>query len=457
MYVPDRAYGIETEYGCLLKRNEEIVSFPYEFLRKYLLCYADRGSCAIGSFSRLWGVNGSLTYIDTGDHPEHSSPEARSVRDAVIYSQAGDMLMRKLFENDNPTEFDVLLFKNNIARDENMVLRTFGCHENYFGYADEAAYNHPSFAPFLLTRQIFAGTGCWDESDVFFLSQRARALASVSGIPYAELPVKVKVDAGLRVHLTYGDSNMLDCAAFLKMGTTSLVLSLIEVGCMPDVRCHLTPIRDFARISQYGAQAPVILMESRGEVSALELQTMYWEAVRRKIAGAMFQSEEVAAESELIIRLWEQALNAIASNDRVWMLGRLDWATKQWLAEREIARSGTRDLYTARAIRNAVDLGYHLIMDPSMRERIHAQWPDRRLTTDAELEHATKNPPKGTRAQIRGATIRTVIEICRQHTIIIGWNVISFQSEQGHHIFHTMDPLNTYEDLSVSVQQCLRL
>ena len=457
MYVPDRAYGIETEYGCLLKRNKKIVSFPHEFLRKYLLCYADRGSSALGSFCRLWGVNGSLTYIDTGNHPEHACPEARSARDAVIYSHAGDMLMRGLFTNDDFTEFTVLLFKNNIARDEDGALRTFGCHENYSGYADEAAYNHASFAPFLLTRQIFAGSGCWDENDIFFLSQRARALGSISGIPYAQLPVKVKVDAGLRVHLTYGDSNMLDCAAFLKMGTTSLMLSLMEAGCMPDVTCSLLPIRDFARIAEYGAQAPIIFLNGGGKVSALEFQTIYWEAARRKITGAMFQSEEVAAESELIIRLWEQALNAIASNDRAWMLGRLDWATKQWLVDREIMRSGKSDLSTARNIRSTVDLCYHLIMDSSMRERIHAQWPDRRLTTDAELEHATKNPPKGTRAQIRGAAIRTAIEICRQRTLIIGWNVISFQSEQGKHMFHMMDPLNTYEDLSVSLQQCLRL
>ena len=174
MYVPDRAYGIETEYGCLFKRHEQIVSSPYEFLRKYLLRYADQRLYAFSASSRIWAVNGSLTYIDTGNHPEHSSPEARSVRDAVIYSQAGDMLMRKLFGDDNLTEFEVLLFKNNIAHDEERTLKTFGCHENYSGYADEAAYNHPSFTPFLVTRQIFAGSGCWDESGVFFLAGLGR-------------------------------------------------------------------------------------------------------------------------------------------------------------------------------------------------------------------------------------------------------------------------------------------
>ena len=358
MRVPDRAYGIETEYGCMLKQDGKILSdkeWPREFLRDYLYRYADWGSCAISAMRRLWSVNGSLIYIDTGNHPEYASGEARSVRDAVIHSRAGDMLMRKLFGDKDSAEPQVLLYKNNIAYDEDGTIRTFGCHENYSAYADQAAYHHPSLSLFLITRQVLDGAGYWDKNDRFFLSQRARALGL-----YSRCVPKLKTEDGGRVHLTYGDSNMLDCAAFLKLGTTALMLSLIEAGCMPDMGCDLIRVQDLFDISRGGVKERILLMRDGSKMSVLELQIRYWEVARHGISQATFQSDEVAAESELILQVWEQALDAIANNDRAWMVGRLDWATKLWLAEREIARCGKNGQYAIREIRNTVDLTYHL-------------------------------------------------------------------------------------------------
>ena len=456
MRVPDRAYGIETEYGCMLKQDGKILlhkEWPHEFLRNYLYRYADRGSCAISGIKRLWSVNGSLTYIDTGDHPEHACPEARSVRDAVIYSHAGDMLMRKLFGDKGSAEPQVLLFKNNIAHDEDGTIRTFGCHENYSAYADQAAYHHLSFPPFLITRQILDGSGCWNEHDTFFLSQRARALG-----PYSRCVPMLKTDDGGRVHLTYGDSNMLDCAAFLKLGTTALMISLIEAGCMPDMGCDSSMAQDLFDVSRGGAKERILFMGGGGKMSALELQFRYLAAARRGVSQATFQSDEVAAESELILQVWEQALNAIANNDRAWMVGRLDWATKQWLAEREIARSGKNGQYGVREMHNTIDLAYHSIMYSSMREHIYARWPEQRLVADAEISYAMENPPKGTRAQLRGAAIRTAIALSRQHELGINWPSIAFYSKHDPQLFtfHMVDPLHTYEDLTESLKRCLR-
>ena len=140
------------------------------------------------------------------------------------------------------------------------------------------------------------------------------------------------------------------------------------------------------------------------------------------------------------------------------MVGRLDWATKLWLAEREIARSGKNDLYAMREIRNAIDLAYHSIMQPCMREHIYARWPERRFATDAQIRHAMENPPKGTRAQLRGAAIRTAIELSRQHELGLDWPTIKFTSQQDFHLFtfHMPDPLDTYGYLTESLKRCLR-
>ena len=461
MRVPDRAYGIETEYGCMVKQDGKILSdkdWPVDFLRNYVYRYADRGSCAISRVKRLWGVNGSLIYIDTGNHPEHASPEARSVRDAVIYSHVGDMLMRNLFGDKGSDVPQILLFKNNIARGEsenegNIWIQTFGCHENYCAYADQEAYYDPSFCAFLTTRQILDGSGCWDEHDTFFLSQRARALG-----PYSRCVPTLKTDDGGRVHLIYGDSNMLDCAAFLKLGTTTLMLSLVEAGYMPDMGYSSSTVRDLFDVSRGGAKERIILMRDGSKMSALELQYRYWAAARRGVSQATFQSDEVAAESELILQVWEQALNAIANNDRAWMVGRLDWATKLWLAEHEIVHYAKNEPYAVREIRNTVDLAYHSIMQPCMRECIYARWPERRLATDAQISYAMDNPPKGTRAQFRGTAIRKAAELSRQHQLIVDWPTIAFTSQQDFHLFtfRMPDPLDTYESLTESLKRCLQ-
>ena len=86
MHVPDRAYGIETEYAAVLERDAKVVDYkkwPSEFLKNHLYNRSDRSMCVIAGFAQVWHRNASLTYIDTGDHPEHASPEVRSIHDAV--------------------------------------------------------------------------------------------------------------------------------------------------------------------------------------------------------------------------------------------------------------------------------------------------------------------------------------------------------------------------------------
>lgn len=448
MLVRRRAYGIETEYGCMLKENGKILAsfrWPNNFLRSRIYRSADRQKCIAYATARLWHSNGSLSYVDTGDHPEHSSPEVQSVRDAVIYSQAGDRLMRDLFRNAYNDTLDVLLFRNNIASGLEGGIVTFGCHENYLAYLGDKwdAYNQNHFIPFVVSRQILDGTGSWDNKGEFFLSQRARCVGCWSNVP---MQIAIKISSGLpRVHLIYGDSNMLDMSAFLKVGTTSLVLSLLEEGLLPDVTC-VDPMITLRNISKGGPHERVMYMHNGKSASAHEIQVRYWEAARRALAGAMFDSDDVAAESELILKRWEQALNAIASNDIKWMLGRIDWATKQWLAEQEIMRRNHCDAYAAAEIRNTVDLMYHSIADACMRERIHGRFPERRLVTDEEITFAMSHPPVGTRASMRGAIVRAAIDHSMQYTLVsFNWHLVSVNTDKGLCEFRMDNPLNSYE------------
>lgn len=445
MHVRDRVYGIETEYSCMLKRNGKPLDsseWPKNFLRDYLFRSADRTSSIVYMGGRTWHSNGSLSYIDTGDHPEHASAEARSVYDAVIYSQAGDRMMRDSFCVSCDDGLSILLFKNNIAPGIDGGVVIFGCHENYLAHlsGDSWIYSHPSFISFIVSRQILDGTGSWDDEGNFFLSQRARCVGGWRNVP---MLIGTKSFSGTsRIHLTYGDSSMLDMSVFLKIGATSLMLSLLEQNGLPDIVCT-DPMGMLREVSESGPHERVMYLVSGAKMSAYEIQVRHWEAVRHALQRATFDSDEVAAESKLILNRWEQALNAIGNNDIPWMLGRIDWATKRWLVEQEIARHPDASI----DIRNTVDLFYHSIGSGSIRERIHACWPNRRLVTDREIISAMIHPPAGTRAQMRSAAIRMAIARSMQHELLVDWHRISSQyGNKNYPTFEMNDPLNSYEN-----------
>lgn len=454
MELKDRAFGIETEYGCLLERGGKILpreAWPYDYLTHHVFSYADRSSSVFSNYARAWHKNGSLTYIDRGAHPEHSSAETRRVRDAVIYMCAGDQMMRDIFSIQGSEGISALLFRNNIA-DDDSEKATFGCHENYLGHYrntdTEMFYNHSSFKPSLATRQIFDGTGYWSSNGTFFLSQRTAFYdhARIKENNKQILSVRVKDGNAMpRIHLIYGDSPMLDVATFLKIGTTSLVLSLLEADKLPSVMCRKTYI-DMINVARANPWENVVYTDSHGIMSACEIQRLYWESARAYLTDAVCESEESAAEAEMIMDVWDRALNAFETHDSDWGLGRIDWVTKQWLVNREIRARTIGSHINAQQIQSDLNVLYHGICGSTIRDRIHARWPQRRLVNNEEIVHAMLNPPINTRAHARGAIIRMAIDCCRQDHISFDWHVMYANNFKGFFRFPMPDPLNIYEE-----------
>src|SRR5260221_2793521 len=182
-------------------------------------------------------------------HLEYSSPECLTVRHLVAYDIAGDILLYQAIK-ELVIEDKVSFLKNNI---DHHTGETFGCQENYL--MRRAAQFPPellaSLLAFLATRQIFSGAGRVGQANPlafdfevpdrpghvpFQISQRAdhivndiyqwvqfnRAIINARDEPLADYR-KYR-----RLHLLIGDSNMSPFATALKVGTTSLVLSLIE-------------------------------------------------------------------------------------------------------------------------------------------------------------------------------------------------------------------------------------
>src|SRR5690606_20493595 len=100
--------------------------------------------------------------------------------------------------------------------------------------------------PFLVTRPVFAGAGRVGlgqrgERAGFQLTQRADYLEAEVGLettlrrPIINTRDEPHADAERyrRLHVIVGDANLLEVATYLKAGTTSLVLWLLERGGVP--------------------------------------------------------------------------------------------------------------------------------------------------------------------------------------------------------------------------------
>lgn len=267
----NRIFGIETEYGLLINQDRPDRSptwFAHK-IRDHLFHVQRQGVLDLHhrGHDEPPGNGGFLTnagriYLDMG-HLEYASPECHSLTDAVSTDRAGDALLQRTIADLGLSE-QVSLIKNNVDHETDA---TFGSHENYL-VSRRFPFSRRGLAPlvtFLVTRQIFTGSGrvgaaspqdAWIQMDrlivpraavghnhsgphlPFQISQRAdhivndffewvqqnRAIVNTRDEPLAD-PNQYR-----RIHLLLGDSNMAEYATALKLGTTGLVLQLIEEG-----------------------------------------------------------------------------------------------------------------------------------------------------------------------------------------------------------------------------------
>ncbi len=90
----------------------------------------------------------------------------------------------------------------------------------------------------------------------------------------------------------------------------------------------------------------------------------------------------------------------------------LDWAIK----ERLVARYEARDGATAMSLQRLL-LAYHDITSGSLQDRMEAGGLMRRLTTDAQVDHALRHAPATTRARLRGEFVGRAQDLRRDHTV----------------------------------------
>src|SRR5437667_386130 len=254
-----RIYGLENEFGIAFTCNGRR-TLPSEKVVRYLF----EKLITTEGFLNVFLENGARFYLDTGCHPEYATPECASPMDVMIYDKAGERILEKLLNyaqnkvHEEGFQGELAIFKNNT----DFVGNSYGCHENYL--ADRSAdfyYMAEQLIPFLVTRQIFTGAGKvfrTRRGTVYHISQRAQHIRQkISGtttnersiINTRDEPHAIK-EKYRRLHIIVGDSNMSEYTTYLKVGTTAIILQMIEDDFLPPTFSLRNPVRAIKDISR---------------------------------------------------------------------------------------------------------------------------------------------------------------------------------------------------------------
>ncbi len=358
--------------------------------------------------------NGARFYVDHA-HPEYSSPEVRTPREGVQYDVAGEEVLRRATHAANELggyRTPVVVYKNNSDGKGN----SYGTHENYLlARSVEFPDVVRAMVPHLISRQIICGAGkVGAETEAgyalgssFQIAQRSEFFEEIVGLettlkrPIVNTRDEPHSDAERyrRLHVIIGDANMSQYATFVKLGSTSLLLAVLEdfgVDVFP-----VPPRQPVHAVRRFGADislAASVEDDNGQQRTAWDYQDQLWHLARRYVDDTGAPAVADIGEVEDILRHWREMLDGVRYN-RDAVADRVDWVAKLRLVEGYQERhSLTPDDMRLRAI----DLQYHDIRP----ERSLAARCGLRTMVSAALAHSsTTEPPRSTRAYFRGRCI----------------------------------------------------
>jgi proteasome accessory factor A len=417
--VDRRIFGVETEYGVTCTFRGQRRLSPDEVAR-----YLFRRVVSWGRSSNVFLRNGARLYLDVGSHPEYATPECDNIVDLVTHDKAGERILEGLLVDadlrlrEEGIAGDTYLFKNNTDSAGN----SYGCHENYL------VSRHQDFGrltdiltPFLVTRQLICGAGKVLQTPrgaVYCVSQRAEHIwegvssATTRSRPIINTRDEPHADAERfrRLHVIVGDSNMSETTMLLKVGSTDLMLRMIEAGAtMRDMTLD-NPIRAIREVSHDMTGRSRVRLANGREMSALEIQ---YEFLNR--AKDFTDHNGLDAIGKRVLEMWERALGTIENGNLDKIARELDWVTKYQLIERYRAR---HDLPLSAPRVAQLDLAYHDIRrGRGLYYLLQRSGAVDRVTRDLDIFEAKSIAPQTTRARLRGEFIRQAQEKRRDFTV----------------------------------------
>ncbi len=353
-------------------------------------------------------TNGARLYVDHA-HPEYSTPEVTTPRDIVKWDKAGELVMLDASRRAGqlPGGTPIVCYKNNTDNKG----ASYGAHENYLmrrstPFADIVRH----LTPFFVSRQVFTGAGRVGigqdgREHGFQLSQRAdffevevglettlkRPIINTRDEPHAD-PEKYR-----RLHVIIGDANLAEISTYLKVGTTALVLSMIEerfIGQDLTVDGSVTALR---AISHDPTLKQTVTLTDGRTLTGVQLQLEYLDLARKYVEDRL--GADADDQTLDVLARWESVLDRL-ERDPMLLASELDWVAKLKLLEQYRQRDG---LEWDDAKLQLIDYQYSDIRpEKGLYHRLAQSGRIQRLLGDEEIEAAMHDPPEDTRAYFRG-------------------------------------------------------
>jgi proteasome accessory factor A len=203
---------------------------------------------------------------------------------------------------------------------------------------------------------------------------------------------------------------MSEVTTLLKVGTTHLVLEMIEQGVQFRDFTLDNPIRAIREISHdLSGRRPVRLAGGR-EASALDVQREYYARAVEHVARR--GSDPV---TDRVLELWGRTLDAVETQNLSLIDREIDWAIKNRLVQRYRTK---HDLGLSSPRIAQLDLAYHDIRrGRGIFDLLQRKDMVDRVTDDGEIEAAKDTPPQTTRAKLRGDFIAAAQAAGRDFTV----------------------------------------
>ena len=213
------------------------------------------------------------------------------------------------------------------------------------------------------------------------------------------------IGAFIEKHVIVGDSNMAESSFVLKVGSTLMVLAMIETGWpLPefDLANEIASIREIAEDITGQTAVP---MKTGAKKTAIAIQREYLECAKSWLAS----HDDPNNEFQQVLLLWEKTVHAIETQNLAALARDIDWVIKLQLLRNFQHKLGVSDFQHPKLAQ--IDLAYHDIR-PGRGLFLHLESKKlvNRWIDQTHITRAIDYPPDTTRAKLRGEFIAKAVE-----------------------------------------------
>lgn len=224
---------------------------------------------------------------------------------------------------------------------------------------------------------------------------------------------------------------MSEYAHALKIGTTCLVLDLLEARALPSWLRLQDPLQTLRSVSRDSTRKWIVQMMDGSTVPAIDIQRAYLQLAQKKFSGR-------DSETDWTLQEWESVLDLLET-DPERLEDRIDWLIKLKILRAYMQEEGWG--WGDDAL-HSIDLEYHNVnANQGLYYALEQMGEVKRVIESERIDSAITNPPANTRAAARGQVIRKLAEK-RYNRYYIDWDIVYVDRNRQ---VDMRDPFNTYQ------------